>query len=169
MIREYEIKIEPSILLMSILFLLLGGAFIVIWSVDIYFFLKIILSLSLIFYGIYILNRYYFLSCRSSIKKIHWSAPDGWSLTLNEGTLAVIPRALKYLLHSASCFSWAIPQIDASRETMVPAILENNSIFTSSIIILNFKIAERKTRSAILFLNSRNHADFRQLIRIGRQ
>lgn len=47
------------------------------------------------------------------------------------------------------------------------ASLLENSIFASSLMILNFKLPSGKIRSCILWLSARNREDFRQLIRIG--
>lgn len=140
MITKYEIQLEPNRILITLIFILLVGAFVVTWAVDIYVILKILLSLGLVFYGIYSLNRYFFLSSSKSIIKIHWTLREGFSLILSNRV-----------------------------DLLIPASLEMNSIFTSRLIILNFKILEGDKYSTIVFLNRKNHADFRQLIRIGRQ
>lgn len=52
---------------------------------------------------------------------------------------------------------------------LYPAILAENSIFTSYLIILNFKIPSGKRCSSILFLSKKNRENFRELIRMGRK
>lgn len=130
------LKLSPQPILIAILFLLVFSAIFVLWIIGLYLILKIVLSVALIFYGIYALNRYYFLLSSKSILEIECKAKDDWKIRLY------------------------------GKDEFLSAALLEHSIFTSRLMILIFNIPNSRVYSTVLFLGKNNRENFRRLIRI---
>lgn len=79
-----EMDLRPNIFLISLIFFLLLGAFFSILFLDLAIIFKILLSISLVFYGIYAFFRHFLLTHKNSIRKIIWQ-PGRWDLILGHG------------------------------------------------------------------------------------